>query len=161
MDTYRFSIVYPDAFSWRAGPNAVFIDQRFDEMRNVELRYWYSIGLLTAVLAAAIWIIFSYVVPDHYPKILPVFLAIVAFFTAAGQVLLTWALKQDPKKFNSWYLIYKTVKMLIIMTIMLIYVMANRKNGIYFLAGVFVIYLAYMLFETGALNQAARRESKE
>jgi hypothetical protein len=128
-------------------------------MKNVESSYWLYIGLLTAFLAAAIWIVFGFVIPDVYPRILPLFLAIVALVTAAGQVLLTRAVRKDPKKFSSWYLVYKSVKMLIIMTFILVYILVNRKNGISFLGSVFVIYLSYMIFEAGALNRAARRES--
>lgn len=128
-------------------------------MKNVESSYWIFIGLLTTILAVAIWIVFGFVIPELYPRILPFFLAMVVLLTATGQVLLTRALRKDPKKFNSWYLIYKAIKMLIIMTFMLVYVMVKRENGVSFLASVFVIYLTYMIFEAGALNRAARRES--
>ncbi len=128
-------------------------------MKIVDSSYWISIGLLTAILAVAIWIVFGFVIPEMYPRILPFFLAMVVLLTVTGQVLLTRAVRKDPKKFNSWYLVYKSIKMLIIMTFMLVYIMVNRKNGVSFLASVFVIYLTYMIFEAGALNRAARRES--
>jgi len=128
-------------------------------MKNTDVRYWISLGLITIVMASAMVIVFGYVIPEQYPKILPVFLALVVLITGAGQVLLTRALTSDPKKFNSWYLIYKSVKMLIIMTFMLIHILAHRKNGLAFLGSVFVIYLVYMVFESGSLNRVARRES--
>jgi cation transport ATPase len=128
-------------------------------MNKTNVSYWVSLGLVTAVMAAAMAIVFGYVIPEQYPAILPFFLALVVLVTGAGQVLLARALQRDPKKFNSWYLIYKSVKMLIIMTFMLIYVLAHRKNGLAFLASVFVIYLVYMVFESRALNQVVRRES--
>jgi hypothetical protein len=129
-------------------------------MKNIETRYWLTLGLVTAALAASIWIVFSFMLPDYYPRILPVFLVMVALITLSGQILLTQALRKDPKKFQSWYLIYKSLKMLIIMAFMLIYVFVNRKNGVAFLGSVFVIYLVYMIFESASLNRAARKETE-
>jgi hypothetical protein len=128
-------------------------------MNKTDVRYWVSLGLVTVVVAAAMIFVFGYVIPEQYPKILPVFLALVVVITGTGQILLTKALNRDPKKFNSWYLIYKSVKMLIIMTFMLIYVLAHRENGLAFLGSVFLIYLAFMVFESRALNQVVRRDS--
>jgi hypothetical protein len=122
--------------------------------------YWVILGLLSVVLAAAASIVFGAIMPEFYPKGLPWFLGLVILITGGGQVLLTWVLKTNPGKFSSWFLIYKSVKLLIRMGVMLIFILTDRENSISFLISVFIIYLVYMLFEAAELNKASRKEAK-
>ena len=128
-------------------------------MKTINVKYWINLGLLSAVLVAAAWIIYGIYLPEYYPRVLPWFLGVVILITAAGQVLLTRALKGNPQKFNSWFMIYKSAKLLIIMTFMVVYMLVVKRNGFSFLISVFVIYLAYMLFEAASLNKESRRQA--
>lgn len=128
-------------------------------MNRIDVRYWIGLAIITLVLAVSAWIVFTFVFPDQYPRILPVFLAIVVLITAAGQVFLTRSLDKEPRKFNSWYMIYKAIKMLIIATFLFIYVILHKKNGISFLVSVFIIYLVFMFFESASLNRVVRKQS--
>lgn len=128
-------------------------------MNKTDFRYWIGLATVTLALAAAAWVIFTFVFPDQYPRILPVFLGMVVLITATGQVLVSRSLGKDPKIFNSWYMIYKGIKMLIIATFLVVYILLHKENTIPFLASVFVIYLVFMIFESAALTRAARRQS--
>jgi len=128
-------------------------------MKKVDVRYWISLGLVSAVLAAAAWIVFGFYLPQLYPRVLPWFLGVMIVITGTGQVLLTQALKRDPKKFNSWFMIYKSVKILILMTFLVAYLLINRENALSLLISVFVIYLVFLLFEAASLNKVSRREA--
>ncbi len=130
-------------------------------MKNVDTMYWVKLGLLSVVLAAAAWIVFGVIMPDFYPKGLPWFLGLMILVTAGGQILLTWALRTNPGKFSSWFMIYKAVKLLIMMGVMLIFILTDRENSIPFLISVFVIYLVYMLFEAAELNKASRKQAEQ
>lgn len=125
-------------------------------MKKVDLQYWIRLGLVTAVLSAVIAMVFVFLLPDQYPKILPWFLGLTVVITAAGQILIVWALQKQGNKFQSWYMIFKSVKMLIIMTFMLVYVFVSKSGGIPFLGSVFVIYLVYMIFESMEIKRAVR-----
>lgn len=129
-------------------------------MKNVDTLYWVKLGLVSVVLAAAAWIVFGLILPEFYPKGMPWFLGLVILVTAGGQILLTWVLKTNSRKFSSWFLIYKSVKLLLMMGIMLIFILTDRENSISFLISVFVIYLVYMLFEAAELNKASRKEAE-
>ena len=128
-------------------------------MKKTDFRYWIGLAAVTLALAVAAWLVFSFAFPGSYPRILPFFLGMVVLITAAGQVLLSKSLGNDPKKFNSWYMIYKAVKMLVIATFLVVYFLIRKENGIPFLASVFVIYLVFMIFESVSLTRVAKRQS--
>jgi glucose uptake protein GlcU len=128
-------------------------------MKKIDFRYWIGLAAVTLALAFAAWLVFSFAFPGSYPRIFPVFLGMVVLITGAGQVLLTKSLAKNPKKFNSWYMIYKALKMLVIATFLVVYVVVRKENGIPFLASVFVIYLVFMVFESVSLTRVAKRQS--
>jgi O-antigen/teichoic acid export membrane protein len=129
-------------------------------MKNVDSRYWYELALVTLLLAVLGWVVFGYVFPGHYPPVMPVLLAVIVVVTVAGQVVLTRLMDQKFSKFNSAFLIYKAIKILILMVFMFIYSALHREHALYFLGSTFIIYLTYMFFESRSLNRQSRKQAE-
>jgi len=128
-------------------------------MKNVDSRYWIELSLITVLLVFLGFVAFRYVFPGQYPPVLPVMLATVVLITVAGQVVLSGLMDQKFSKFNAAFMIYKAVKILILMTFMVIYATLHREFAIPFLASTFVIYLVFMFFESRSLNRQSRKQA--
>ncbi len=129
-------------------------------MKSVDARYWVELVVITIVLAAAAWVVFGIFLPDEYPGILPVVLALLVIMTATGQVVLTRLLDQKFTKFNSAFLIYKSLKILVLMAFLITYSALHREKVIPFLGSTFIMYLVFMFFESRSLNRHSRRQSE-
>ena len=128
-------------------------------MKNVDSRYWYELALITLLIIGLGWVVFEYVFPGQYPPVLPLMLAVIVVVTVAGQVILTRLMDQKFSKFNSAFLIYKAIKILILMAFMFIYSALHREHALYFLGSTFIIYLVYMFFESRSLNRQSRKQA--
>jgi protein-S-isoprenylcysteine O-methyltransferase Ste14 len=88
-------------------------------------------------------------------------LALLVVMTAAGQVVLTRLLNERFTKFNSAFLIYKAVKILVLMAFLIIYSTLHREKVIPFLGSTFIMYLVFMFFESRSLNRHSRKQSEQ
>jgi uncharacterized membrane protein len=98
--------------------------------------------------------------PGQYPPILPFMLGTIVIVTAAGQVVLTRLLDQKFSKFNSAFLVYKGLKILILMAFMFIYTAFHKEFALTFLGSTFLIYLVFMVFESRSLNRHSRKQAE-
>ena len=130
-------------------------------MKNVDSRYWIELTLITLLLIGLGWVAFVYVFPGQYPPILPVMLATLVIVTAAGQVILTKLMDQKFSKFNSAFLIYKALKILILMAFMFVYSALHKEHALYFLGSTFIIYLVFMFFESQSLNRHSKKQAEQ
>jgi len=129
-------------------------------MKNVDTRYWIELSVITVLLILLGWVAFIYIVPGQYPPVLPFMLATIVGVTVLGQVVLTRLLDQKFSKFNSAFLIYKALKILILMAFMIIYSALHREHALPFLCSTFIIYLVYMIFESRSLNRQSRKQAE-
>lgn len=129
-------------------------------MKHVDTQYWIELTVVTLALVALGWIAFIYVFPGQYPPVLPIMLAVLVIMTAAGQVVLTRLLDQKFSKFNSAFLIFKALKILVLMTFMIIYATLHKEHAVYFLGSTFVMYLVFMIFESRSLNRQSRKQAE-
>lgn len=129
-------------------------------MKNVDSRYWVELAVITLLLIVLGWVAFVYFLPGQYPPILPVMLATIVAVTAVGQVVLTRLIDQKFSKFNSAFLIYKALKILILMAFMFVYSALHKEHALPFLGATFIIYLVYMIFESRSLNRESRKQAE-
>lgn len=127
-------------------------------MKKVDMRYWIELGLVTLGLVVLGFIAFSYLFPGQYSPVLLFMLATLVVITAAGQVILTGLLDQKFSKFNSAFMIYKALKILILMTFMVIYSALHKEHAVPFLVSTFIMYLVFMFFESRSLNRQSRNQ---
>jgi O-antigen/teichoic acid export membrane protein len=129
-------------------------------MNQVDKKYWIELTVITVLLIAAAYVTFIYLLPGHYPPALPAMLVTIVAVTAVGQVVLTRLLAERFSKFNSAFLIYKALKILILMAFMVVYSALNKEHALYFLGSTFVIYLVFMFFESRSLNRHSKKQAE-
>ena len=129
-------------------------------MKKVDTRYWVELTGITLFMIGLGCVAFLLVFPGHYPPVLPVLLAVIVVMTAAGQVMLTRFMDQKFSKFNAAFLIYKTLKMLILMAFMVIYSLWHKEHVLPFLITTFILYLVYMIFESRYMNRQSRKQAE-
>ncbi|MCX6224986.1 MAG: hypothetical protein NTV01_09625 [Bacteroidia bacterium] len=129
-------------------------------MKQVDTRYWIELTLITLSLVGLGWVAFAYFLPGQYPPVLPFMLATIMMVTVTGQVVLTRLLDQKFSKFNSAHLIYRALKILILMAFMFIYSALHKEHALPFLGSTFIIYLVFMVFESRSLNRHSRKQAE-
>jgi hypothetical protein len=129
-------------------------------MKKIDPRYWIELAAIILILVILGWMVFEFAFPGQYPAILPYLLATVVLITVAGQVVLTSLLEQRFSKFNSAFMIYKGLKILILMIFMIAYATGHRDRALPFLGSTFVIYLVFTFFESRALNRESRKQAQ-
>ncbi|MDD3811014.1 MAG: hypothetical protein PHV14_01890 [Bacteroidales bacterium] len=119
--------------------------------------YLVHLSILTVTLLLLAWILFAWLVPTGMPWILPVYLIFVAAITLAGQVILTNKTKAGKASgFNTYYLAFKTVKMIVILIFLAVWMLLHKRSSVPFVVSAFAIYIAYVVFESWALNRMVR-----
>jgi hypothetical protein len=161
VDKYRIPIVYPSILYWRDIYYNVFINQAIATMKNVDARYWIELVVVTLMLVAIGFIAFIFFLPGYYPPILPFMLLTFVVMTAAGQVILGRLLSERFSKFNSAFMIYKALKILILATFMVTYAALNSEFVIPFLGATLIMYLVFMVFESRSLNRQSRKQAEQ
>lgn len=129
-------------------------------IKRVDSRYWIELTLITLGLILLGWVAFVFFFPGQYPPVLPLMLAILVIMTVTGQLVLTGLLDQKFSKFSSAFMIYKALKILILMTFMFIYSALHREHALFFLVSTFIMYLAYMFFESRSLNRHSKKQAE-
>ena len=129
-------------------------------MKNIDNRYWIEIGVLTLVLTGLGWLAFAVVFPGQYPGILPVLLAVTVLITIIGQVVLTPLMHGKFAKFNAAFMIFKALKIMIILVFMIAYSLLNRDKALPFLISAFFLYLAYTIFESRSLHRHSKNQAE-
>lgn len=120
-------------------------------------RYLAELAIVTLAILLLALILFAWVIPGRMPLILPVYLVFVAALTAAGQVILSRKLKTgNPGSFNSYYLAFKSIKMIAILLFLVGWLLGHKEKSIPFIISAFVIYMVFVAFETRALNRIVR-----
>lgn len=128
-------------------------------MKKVDTRYWVELTGITLFMIGLGCVAFLLVFPGHYPPVLPVLLAIIVVMTAAGQVMLTRFMDQKFSKFNAAFLIYKTIKILILMAFIVIYSLLYREQALPLLISTLIIYLVYVIFESRSLSRHSKNQA--
>lgn len=129
-------------------------------MKNLDTRYWIELSAITLLLAGLSVVVFTCVLPGLYPPIFPVLFATIVVITIVGQIMLSRQLDKDFRRFNTAFMVYKAVKILILMVFMLVYSLLHRELAVPFLISTFILYLVYMVFESRSLNRQSRRQAQ-
>ena len=129
-------------------------------MKNIDSRYWVELTIITLLLVLLGWVAFTLFFPGNYATAMPVMLVILVIMTVAGQVRLTGLMDKQFSKFNTSFMIYKALKMLVLMIFVVISSLLDRDHAVPFILSTLVMYLVYMVFESRSLNRYSRKQAK-
>jgi hypothetical protein len=130
-------------------------------MKKVGAKYWIELTVITLLLIGLGWVAFHFIWPGKYPPFLWLMLAVLVTMTASGQVILTRALGQKFGKFNSTFMIVKTLKFFILLACMIVYLLIYREYAVPFLGSALLMYLVFMIFESRSLNRHSRSQAQQ
>ena len=129
-------------------------------MKNIDSRYWIELTAITALLIVLGLVGFLLIFPGQYAPALPFMLGILVILTVAGQIELSSLLDKKFSQFNTAFLIYKGLKLFVLMVVLIIYSVLHKEHAVSFILGTFVMYLVYMIFEARSLNRQSRKQAK-
>jgi len=104
--------------------------------------------VIYSVILSFITIGISFLVPKTF--ISPVLPWLFIFFLVITMISYFILIKAAAKKFIrflNYYLLITTVKLLLFIAVLMIYIMLNRKDAVPFALSFFLLYLCYTIFE--------------
>lgn len=127
-------------------------------MKRVDTRFWIELAVITIVMVGLGWVAFHFLWPGQYPPYLSLLLALMVVMTVAGQVILTRTLTEKFSKFNTAFMLFKVVKMFVLMAFLIVYLLISREHAVPLLGSALVLYLVFMIFESRSLNRHSRNQ---
>lgn len=120
-------------------------------------KYLIQLGILS-LGALLIYVIATFLIPEHtnlfQALLIPYFIlisAVVHFY------LLKSSEKGNPRKFVTGFMGATTLKLLIYLATMLVYVLLYRESALQFVIAFFVFYLIYTVFEVVVFLKQSRK----
>jgi hypothetical protein len=112
----------------------------------------------TMILAIAGWIIFYYVVPQHYLPVLPLmllFFAMVTLITYSYQLRLA---KKDMGKFIRVNMIMSILRLALYSLFAIVYLANNSDKAAVFVGGLITVYIVFTILEISGLARVSRKQ---
>lgn len=129
-------------------------------MKNIDSRYWVELSVITLLLVVLGGVAFTVLFPGNFALAMPLVLATLVIMTVAGQAWLTGLMDKQFSKFNTSFMIYKALKMLVLMIFVIVSSLLDRDHAVPFILSTLVMYLAFMVFESRSLNRYSRKQAK-
>jgi hypothetical protein len=111
--------------------------------------------LLWLILVIEIFgsILFTTILKEYYLPVFPFLVLFFAVMTVSFHTILMRSLKKAPKSFSYVFMGLSGGKLLLILLLVVVYLILRRETVIPFLAGTFLLYLVFTLFEVKTLLQ--------
>lgn len=106
-----------------------------------------KIGLLTLIIFVIAMVLFSTVLKPFYLAVFPVQLLLIALVTTAGHLWIIKSSKENTLKFTTAFMGSATLKLMIYLFFILIYLWTDRSQVIPFTLTFMILYILYTIFE--------------
>ena len=110
-----------------------------------------QLSLLTLGVGIVGAVLFLTLLKEYYLPVFPVLLAFFAIMTFAFHSVLEGSFRKNPKKFSYMFMGLSAGKLFLLLLMIVIYLILRRDTVIPFLAGTFLLYLVFTLFEVKTL----------
>ena len=107
--------------------------------------------ILSLILGALGAILFMTVLKAYYLPVFPILLVFFAAMTVFFHIVLVRSLKKSPNKFSIVFMGLSAGKLFLMLIMIVLYLILKRDTVIAFLAGTFLLYLVFTLFEVKTL----------
>ncbi|HKK11144.1 MAG TPA: hypothetical protein VJ939_09915 [Bacteroidales bacterium] len=120
-------------------------------------KYLFQLGALSLGVLL-LYVTATFVIPEHtnifQGLLIPYFIIISAI---VHYYLLKSSEKGNPRKFVTRFMGTTTIKLMIYLATMLVYVLLNRESALQFVIAFFVFYLVYTIFEVVLFLKQSRK----
>jgi hypothetical protein len=106
-----------------------------------------KILIITLVIFAIATILFYTVFKMWYFAAFPYLLLLIATVTTIGHLLIIKAADKNPRKFTTAYMASVTIKLIVYLSFMLIYLLIDHSQVIPFVCTFAAFYVLYTIFE--------------
>ncbi len=110
-----------------------------------------ALVITTLLVAGGSALIYSLIPAGYYPSVFPFMLGFFALATLLVYHLMLKALEKRPARFVNIFMLTTVLKLLVYMSIMVIYALLNRPEGQAFVIAFFVLYVVYTVVEVVSL----------
>ncbi len=120
-------------------------------------KYYINLSLLTFIMAITAFILFKTYLAKYYS---PVFWGLLLFFYLIHLISHSILIITQTKKkinFGNAYLGSFLLKFLSYIIFLIIYVLTNKENFIFFAISLFILYIVYTIFEVRANIKLSKR----
>ncbi len=115
------------------------------------LRFLKQVLMLSMIVGALGAILFMTVLKAYYLPVFPVLLVFFAAMTVFFHIVLVRSLKKSPNKFSIVFMSLSAGKLFLMLLLIVVYLILRKDTVITFLAGTFLLYLVFTLFEVKTL----------
>jgi hypothetical protein len=116
-------------------------------MNATSRQFIVKILILTLLIYAITTILFYTVFKMWYFAAYPYLLLLIATITTIGHLLVIKASGQNTRRFTTAYMASVTLKLIVYLSVLLVYLLIDRSNMIPFVCTFLVIYILFTIFE--------------
>jgi len=116
-------------------------------MSDASRKFVLKISLFTLTIFILSAALFTTVLKTFYLSVFPVQLLLIATVTTMGHLWVIRAADQNPMKFTTAFMASVTLKLLVYLFFMLIYLLIDHSEVISFILTFIALYIAFTIFE--------------
>jgi hypothetical protein len=106
-----------------------------------------TLVVVTLIVIALSFVIFSIIPEWHYPPVYPFLLAFFFIATLLIYHFMLKALQKRPARFVNIFVLTTMLKLLLFMVVMVVYALLNREVARQFVVSFFLLYIIYTVME--------------
>ncbi len=116
-------------------------------MSSVSGKFIIKICLFTIVIFAVTAALFATILKDFYLSVYPYQILLIAIVTTIGHLWIIHASEQNTMKFTTAFMGSVTLKLMVYLFFMLIYLWIDRSQVVPFVLTFMILYLIFTVFE--------------
>ena len=120
-----------------------------------------KISLFTLIVFVIVSILFSTVLKNWFVPSYPYQLLLIALVTSIGHLLIINASEQNSRKFSTAFLASVTLKLMIYLTFLLVFLLIDHSQVIPFVLTFIIFYVLFTVFEVIEVLNFIKKQSKK
>jgi hypothetical protein len=129
-------------------------------MNNIVCKFIVNITIFSLILGAIAYSLTYFLPVEYFSPALPF---LFPFFFSASIIVFYFLVKSTEKKFVSFinrFMLTTFLKLMIYMTVLLLYVFIHKEDAVPFILAFFILYMLYTVFEVIAMLKFTKVEKK-
>lgn len=127
------------------------------ELKQFTIRILIAVGFL----AAAGWIVFSFVTPESYLPVLPWMLAFFGLFTIGIHGFQLRLAKKNMSGFVRYSMVVTLIRLFAYSLFAIVYLCINSANAAVFVVCLVVVYFVFTFLEVAELSRFLKKSKRE
>lgn len=124
-------------------------------------KFIFKISLFTLIVFVIASILFSTVLKNWFVPSYPYQLLLIALVTTIGHLIIINASEQNSRKFSTAFLASVTLKLMIYLTFLLVFLLIDHSKVIPFVLTFIIFYVLFTVFEVIEVLNFIKKQSKK